>query len=366
MRILVDAAVGEIPEAVASHQAAHAHLRAMQLRVKFKGSTVDVASSKTKPDWNDYDKIVLYHGMNFTGALNLPGGMSDSNVNKFKRIVDQKNRIWSLDTRLPDYGQILSKRKDHSIPEFYLKELSEMAKGGIDERMEVQELNPGDTLVIGDSHALSLGSPNSAVDRNDFKTLHGVLDVGLSHYLNIAMMKYANPGVDKGDLGRLVLYFGNIDVRHHICRLELTEQGRRRLIKELVQKYYDQVSILGVHTVTIVAPLPIESESRVLPKTGYFNGKPFWGSWAERDWVQQRLKEELFSAFGSTNTFDVYDHPEIYMNNRLELDFRVMEKPRSVHMSREWYPFNFATGEVNKKLKAWEKPIKELLTAGGK
>ena len=83
--------------------------------------------------------------------------------------------------------------------------------------------------------------------------------------------------------------------------------------------------------------LPIENESRVLPKTGYYKGTPFYGSWDQRNAVRLIFKDEMkkLCAQGSVNFIEWVDP---LLNDKGELDFECMEKPKSVHLSRASYP----------------------------
>ena len=85
-------------------------------------------------------------------------------------------------------------------------------------------------------------------------------------------------------------YFGNIDIRHHLCRQDNPEQAT----KELVRKYVEQArAIANFHNATIrlYEPLPIENPSRKIPKTGWHKGAPFCGDWPSRNFVRKLFRE---------------------------------------------------------------------------
>ena len=50
------------------------------------------------------------------------------------------------------------------------------------------------------------------------------------------------------------------------------------------------------------------------------------------------------------NNWISYRHPEVYFNALNELTFDVMEKPKSVHIAREFYRWDLIKNEPNKKL----------------
>jgi hypothetical protein len=122
-------------------------------------------------------------------------------------------------------------------------------------------------------------------------------------------------------------------VRHHLCRQPNPEQAAR----DLANRYYEQLSKLDLAKVYAYELLPIENESRALPKTGYYKGTPFYGDWASRETVRLIFKDEMkkLCAQGSVNFIEWTDYLK---NEKGELDFAHMEKPKSVHLSRNSYP----------------------------
>jgi len=79
--------------------------------------------------------------------------------------------------------------------------------------------------------------------------------------------------------------------------------------------------------------LPIENESRKIPKSGFYNGKPFSGTWEERN-NARKLFNEIIHDSGLGIKWTNY-----LLNQKGELDFAYMEKPQSIHLSREYYPY---------------------------
>jgi hypothetical protein len=162
--------------------------------------------------------------------------------------------------------------------------------------------------------------PGWFVNSVPFKTLHGALKEGLSTFIQ--------PHHEIAEF-----YFGNIDVRHHLCRQPDLEQAAR----DLANKYYEQLSQLDLAKVSAYDLLPLENESRALPKTGYYKGTPYFGSWEQRDKGRLIFKDEMrkLCAQGSVNFIEWTGYLK---NNIGELDFAHMEKPKSVHLSRNSYP----------------------------
>jgi hypothetical protein len=184
----------------------------------------------------------------------------------------------------------------------------------------LRQLTPTTKVVAGDSHAICMYRPGWFVNSVPFKTLHGALKEGLSSFIR--------PHHEIAEF-----YFGNIDVRHHLVRQSDPAEAPR----DLAKRYYEQLSQLDLAKVSAYELLPIENESRALPKTGYYKGTPFYGEWEHRESVRLIFKDEMkkLCAQGSVNFIEWTDY---LMNDKGELDFAHMEKPKSVHLSRDSYP----------------------------
>jgi hypothetical protein len=180
--------------------------------------------------------------------------------------------------------------------------------------------------VLGDSHAISLYRPGWIVESIPFKTLYGALSIGLDKLIK------ERAGIPK-PLKEVELYFGNIDIRHHLCR----QPDRVAAVNLLVDKYFRQAEEIQAPKVKIYEPLPIEDESRKLPKTGYYEGTPFYGSWAERNYVRDLFITKAKEL--SSERVEFVQWTEYLKNSRGQLDFEKMEKPQSVHLARSAYPF---------------------------
>ena len=142
-------------------------------------------------------------------------------------------------------------------------------------------------MRISYSHSLSAWHPEAALCRNDGQTLNGAINKGFETWLAPFDMaaRIEGSGIEK-----LRTYFGNIDIRHHICRLyegpDIVSETRK-----LVKRYFTELDrikeLYDIKEIEVVAALPIENISRKLPKTGYHKGKPYWGSWDDRDTAVQ-------------------------------------------------------------------------------
>ena len=249
-----------------------------------------------KDDWSEYDELIIYHGPNFKpDSFNIIGGINESVMIRSKMLSEYKGKIFTLDG-------------------FQLDEFSKKRKLKIYDNhtsFKQIELPKKNKIVIGDSHSLSVhNSSEYEISRNDGKTLFGFLkqNIDLSYYEDV------------------IMYFGNIDVRFHLCR----QSNPLDATKELFNKYFEYASRLS--NPKIVMLLPIENESRILPKSGMLNGRKFYGSWQERNDVKE-LANELIKKSG----IKYIEWPSWFKNEKGELKFDIMEPKQSVHIKPAYY-----------------------------
>jgi hypothetical protein len=320
MKTLVTSPFTHVSSNIHSHRAAQAAIYANQL----EETGYDVHLDRTgniHPDINSFDEIFVYHGNDWGGSLNLFGGMKNyGNIDNLIRYSQFKGTVTSLWIDHPKYSEmLLSRMKDNVNPDWdyvdweNLKRIEDTAK-------TIKHIRPTHNVVAGDSHAICMYRPDWFVNSVPFKTLHGALKEGLQSFIQ--------PHHEIAEF-----YFGNIDVRHHLCRQPNPEQATR----DLANRYYEQLSKLDLAKVYAYELLPIENESRALPKTGYYKGTPFYGSWEDRNRCRLIFKEEMrkLCAQGSVNFIEWTSY---LLNDKFELDFEHMEKPKSVHLSRNSYP----------------------------
>ena len=266
-------------------------------------------------DHNDYDTMWVYHGNDFSGGLNMFGGVYGfpyvKNTVNFSQF---KGKIKSIAIDFPPYHEWikdkLDKAKKDPQPEWADVDLDNLERM-FNEAETVVHPNPTNKLVIGDSHSICMYRPGWTVNSVPFKTLNGALNDGLKTF------------IPEGNFNEIELYFGNIDIRHHIVRLDID-------VKELADRYIEQAKELNAK---IYELLPIENESRKLPQSGYYKGKPFWGTWQERNDARNAFNDYIDSKYGIIRWTDKL------LNAQGELDFACMEKPKSIHLSREHYPY---------------------------
>ena len=323
MKTLITSPFTPVSSNIHSHRAAQAAIYAEQISVENGGLVHLDRTGNIHDDINSFDSIYVYHGNDWFGSLNLFGGMKNygniDNLIRFSKIEKTK-KVYSLWIDHPKYSEMLEPRLNGEIHPDWHKVDWENLKYIENNAITIREIEIVNRAVAGDSHAICMYRPGWFVNSVPFKTLHGALKEGLQTFIQ--------PHHEIAEF-----YFGNIDVRHHLCRQPDPEMATR----DLANRYYTQLSQLDLAKVYAYELLPIEHESRVLPKTGYYKGTPFYGSWDQRNTARLVFKDEMrkLCAQGSVNLIEWVDP---LLNEKGELDFECMEKPKSVHLSRNSYP----------------------------
>jgi hypothetical protein len=276
------------------------------------------------------DTWFVSHGMEFRDAYNLNSGWLKEHRQRLQKMIELgEENIVSLERPMPDLRGLLEKRAEKTD-----ENLSNAEWGKLDQVvrevpvMEHVELVDTRRVVLGDSHSVARYRRESLVLRNDGLTLHGMLKRGIKNIL-------ADAGVVT--MERLVIQAGNIDIRHHLMRQVDPESSVMDLMSELSRQLNEVLDSGLAFEVEVTAPYPIEFEGRKLPKTGYFKGAPFFGSWEQRDKIRQLITDEMKIRFARVYEWPVHWYqmdPEAYAE-----DF--MEKPRSVHLSPEFHEWDY-------------------------
>ena len=236
-----------------------------------------------KRDWSNEEIVYFEHGMEFkekSKGVNvfLKDHKSwDALAAKAKQIQNFSGQLFSLDIDCPDYGQRLHCRvRPHSSPAYRQLDFAKISKVCASAKTVRQHDQDQKSLVLGDSHALAAWRPDAYLTRLDGQTLNGALNLGFSDWIE----EYTH-GSNPSELLSIRTYFGNIDIRHHVCRLAKSASEQRQMAVDLADRYLAELlrckEAYELETVEVVAALPIENESRRLPKPGYYKGQPFWG-----------------------------------------------------------------------------------------
>ena len=331
LKIAVAALIGKLSPKPQSHKSGWAFHLANQL-TNAGYTNVEVITDK-QTNWSDFDVILLEHGMEFKGTFNIFGGANDDLYHQITRMFATGIRMYSLHHDMPAIDALIEGRLKTGSDlfktlEVQIKDVKELCA----KIPRIDRIQKTKSLCFGDSHSFSQYTPGYMTDRHDGLTLFGTLRRGIRTYV-------------PEDIEELRIYLGNIDIRHHLMR----QANPSKALKDMMAMYEQQLIDLEIDNIEVVQALPIENESRPLPKTGYYKGTPFAGSWAERTELVQEFNT-LVEAMCNRNGWKTWKHPDVYLNSFGELTFDVMEKPKSVHIAREYYRWDLIKNETNSKL----------------
>lgn len=309
MRIGLTGVLGKPSTRLSSHNGGYTYYILSRLE-QFFGTAAEVIEME---DCFNYDIIVLTEGLNFReGVFNLFGGVTEKLISNLEWLNSYSGDVYSFGPETIDYTNLVKSRR---IPTIFT--MPEVFK--IDE-IDFHE----DKLILGDSHSLSVYERGWKLSRNDGKTMNGFINERLENY------------VDVDRINHLRFYSGNIDIRHHICRLYKPQQ-RETMIDMQVSAIGEQLLDLKLESVEVVELLPIEHIGRKIPKTGFYDGKPYWGSWQERNDARHIMNyylKDMCISYG----FTFLEWPD--MTNIIgELDEAYMESRQSVHLAPKSYMF---------------------------
>lgn len=295
-------------------------------------------------DLSNYDCVIFDLGAEFSGVLNLFGGLDDKVFNRLVQILAFKGHLFSWKNKLPDIEKALKGRENNkSTCESYKKQPKDFlswVKDKLDLVQVFDHVSKKDHVLIGDSHTPGVWTPDMIIERQDGRTLYGSLSKNVLKELT-----------DGKDYKSITVHLSSIDIRHHISRQENPMSTLHDLLFSLV----NQLEALNIPNVTICHTMGIEDESRKLPKTGFYKGTPFYGSWVERNKLME-LFNILVDEICQSRGWESLAYPEYFFDDEGKLSFDVMEKPSSVHISPEHYRWDLD----NNKLRWIEDADREL------
>ena len=129
----------------------------------------------------------------------------------------------------------------------------------------------------------------------------------------------------------MTIVAGSIDVRHHLFRQPNPKKAMLALVTGLVARA-ESLGNLGLD-VELCAPVPVEYEDRPLPRTGYYNGTPFFGTQVDR----ARLTTEMATMLGRRWPNVITPPPNWYCMDPKDYATTVMERGGSVHIAPTHY-----------------------------
>ena len=388
MSAAIDMMPRKLPDGDYSHTGSWAFLRKNQLKhVGVEAQVLNEKGRGIRTDWSEFDTVYIYHTMDFEPdhpyCINVFDGPQEHTAKYFERIIWKQHsniKLVSLDYPMPNYGYRCKRKKERA------SETSKMSDywrnvdwDAVEAKCEATTdwlLDPGveftkpyqgrtkdlwikqcegikhlhDRVVIGDSHAHSAYTPKSLVLRKDGRTLRGITKKGIEKELT-------DFGYDYKQVKQLTCYWGNIDVRHHLCR----EPDPKQATLDLLQAYESELLKHSDRKIEVVSLLPIEDESRKLPSTGYHLGTPFFGSRAERQEIVKIFNDglrELVNKHGWT----MFNWPEAwYSMDGVEFMETMMERPRSVHLARRYYRWDLEADVTNPLVTGTKQKTRSLL-----
>lgn len=239
------------------------------------------------------DTVYLDHGVNFSGSLNLFGGLSDEVASNIANLVKSKAKLVSLDIPMPDYGAILAGRVGKSsTSKLWTRQLSEDFTTMVLNTKKHVDYNSLKLpwLTVGDSHSAAFASAESSICRINGKTM-----AGLTKIIQDSSVK-----PNKYIVG-MTFCSGSVDVRHHILRDNDPKSYVKRLVDSYIKAVLDYRDRHSIELVEVCAPVPVEFEGRKIPKTGFFLGEPFYGSQKDRSDMTRRVIDLLRKHASKTN-----------------------------------------------------------------
>tara|TARA_B110000211_G_scaffold9108_1_gene9703 strand:- start:7995 stop:9068 length:1074 start_codon:yes stop_codon:yes gene_type:complete len=333
MKSLVATPFIPMSKSMASHRSAQGIIYTDQLSTTGIDVTPNMSLEFYYEDFNLFDALYVYHGNDWFGHLNLFGGLKEfPHIDNFVNFSKFKGKVYSLSIPFPDYyDQLkhkvdLAKNKDKVIsPLWDSVDWDNIKRMESESELVVSnELIKYPNISIGDSHAICMYRPEWMNISVPYKTLYGALEIGLDSFIEY-----------EHDFDNIEYYFGNIDVRHHLLRQENPQQATVDIVDRYI-KQAEEVAEKRNATVTLYELLPIENERRSIPKTGWYEGTSFYGSRQERNEIRILFRDELKKR--ASEKVKIFEWVDDLINDVGELDFKYMEKPKSVHLSRQYYP----------------------------
>lgn len=356
MRIAIDNPIRNISGKIHSHRSAWAYLWRELLIAQ--GYECDVLHDEAP--WDGYDEIWIYFGMEFTGAPNMFDGLSSKVFERMDRFVQNKGKIpfRVIEAEVTDLFlrrmriRINNGTTDPRATSDWILSICDALTGL--PKVTQHDLAPKNALVIGDSHTMAVWRPEAYIKRMDGKTLRS---------LSRTLPEDAREYTERYDIRSMTVYAGNIDIRHHLFRPhgEPATIDPEGYLEETLQRLTETIRGMGIPDVELVHALPVEDESRHLRQSVCLEGSPFTGSRQERARIADHFNKRI-DAIAAENGWRVYLWPkEWYLKTEEDPKwfFTKMEKPYSVHLSREFYRWT-ATAPGLPLKKRPEKPKKQV------
>ncbi|BBI90750.1 hypothetical protein [Tenacibaculum phage PTm5] len=264
-------------------------------------------------DINDYTLFVSEGSYSSDSKThNFYGGISLTQAKKIE-LITKYDIAYQEDRSIKEYTHhIVNKaNKTHklnireNIPTF--KKLSEL-------------IPKSNKLILGDSHALSVLEPFYDLKMIYGKTLYSFIKDGLKSLVD-------------SEYDTLQFYAGNIDIRYHFHRHNVTSEELKTYYISLLER---EISALNLKQVEIVQPLPIEPNKYNLNKKYHYYGQPYHGTYKYRFSMWKEYCSLLHDMCINNGWKYVEWCPSI-KNNRSALKTDVLASKKDVHMRPKYY-----------------------------
>lgn len=296
----------------------------------------------------DFDVIIFDLGAEFSGSLNMFGGLDEKVFKRLQQIEAYQGRLFSWKHQLPSVDSLEGRRSNASTCEAF-KQTDTGFLGRVQEKLNqagrFDHAYKTDSLLIGDSHTPGVWDPSFMIERQDGRTLYGSLQ-------NRTISRIVK---EHGGIHHLKIHMSSIDIRHHICRQPDPELSVYGMLTKLGQEVVDLRNQNVIQDVVLQDTMGIEDESRELPKTGFYKGTAFFGDWNRRNMVREYFNDKIKELAYMNSTPGLFDikvesYPEYFFDQSGKLRFDVMERPQSVHISPAHYKWDLDENKLR-----WDK-----------
>lgn len=343
MKIGITNLLSNITTREGSHKGGWARLLKCQL--KNLGHD-DVTILDNSNSLSEFDVIIFDLGAEYSGALNLFGGLDEKVFKRLQEIKNYTGDLYSWRNPIPSVVSLSGRRNNASTCQAFKEQAGETFLEDVQERLNFTQVFDHayrtDSLLIGDSHTPSVWHPTQMIERQDGRTLYGSTR---NNTVSRIVKSFDH------QIRSVQIHMSSIDIRHHVCRQLDPEGSVYEMLTKLGNELVDLKNQCKIDHVILTQTVGIEDESRELPKTGYYKGTAFFGDWERRNMVRDYFNEKIKEMAYMNNkpgSFEwiVVEFPEYFFDKSGKLRFDVMERPGSVHLSPEFYRWDLDKNEL--------------------